>query len=201
MRDPSPLAARHLFLLLRRFEQDSHFSSAESRKRSVSLPSHWLLSLLAANITMPRQAQESIQRSVRHFFQALEANPIWEEAVDEGLLSIPLLEDWETRSYQTHIVPLRTRTRHEQFLFFQLLLNGINAYPMAFPVVPKGQSRIRLVFHAHNTPDQVDKLVTVICDWAKEMLEIERGTAENALPTATRKVYATQAALQMEVQA
>jgi 8-amino-7-oxononanoate synthase len=150
---------------------------------------------------MSLQAQESIQRSVRHFFQALEANPIWEEAVDEGLLSIPLLEDWETRSYQTHIVPLRTRTRHEQFLFFQLLLNGINAYPMAFPVVPKGQSRIRLVFHAHNTPDQVNKLVAVICDWAKEMLEIERGTADNALPIATRKVYATQAALQMEVRA
>lgn len=82
------------------------------------------------------------------------------------------------------------RPRHEQYLFYQLLLNGINAYPMAFPIVPKGECRIRLIFHAHNTFEQVDKLVRVICEWIVEILEIERGESTETFPAATRQVYA-----------
>ncbi|OCK74691.1 hypothetical protein K432DRAFT_310239 [Lepidopterella palustris CBS 459.81] len=141
-------------------------------------------------------AQESIQRNVKHFFKTLTSNSIWDEATDEGLLSIPLLEDWEQRPFQTHIVPLHTRPRHEQFLFFHLLLNNMNAYAMAFPVVPKGESRMRLVFHAHNTLQQCEALASVICDFAREMLDIEHGESESTLPSATRQVYAMQAALQ-----
>ncbi|KAI9654503.1 MAG: putative secondary metabolism biosynthetic enzyme [Bathelium mastoideum] len=141
-----------------------------------------------------REEQETIQRNVRYFFKSLQENSTWEEASDEGLLSIPLLEDWEQRPFQTHIIPLRTRNRHEQFLFFQLLLNNMNAYPMAFPVVPKGQTRVRLVFHAHNTFEQIDRLVNVICSFAREMLDIEAGEAESMLPIAARQIYAMQAA-------
>ena len=79
------------------------------------------------------------------------------------------------------------------YLFFQLLLNDINAYPMAFPVVAKGETRIRLVFHAHNTLEQVETLASVICGWAREMLEIEHGESEILLPSATRQAYAIQA--------
>lgn len=71
-----------------------------------------------------------------------------------------------------------------------VLANNMNAYPMAFPVVPKGESRVRLVFHAHNTEAQIDKLVTTICGWAKEMLDIKEGRTENSLPSATRQLYA-----------
>jgi 8-amino-7-oxononanoate synthase len=132
---------------------------------------------------------------VRHFFRTITSNPIWEETSEERILWIPLLEGWERRPFQTHIVSLRTRPRHEQFLFLQLLLNKMNSYPMAFPVVPKGKSRVRIVIHAHNTLEQIDALVSVVCEWAREMLEIEHGKTENVVPGAARRVYAAQAAL------
>ncbi|KAI1820898.1 8-amino-7-oxononanoate synthase [Xylaria intraflava] len=142
-----------------------------------------------------QEAQETIQRNVKHFFTLLTSNPIWDEAVEEGLLRIPLLEDdWESRPFQTHIVPLRTRPGHVMFLFFQLTLNNMNAYPMVFPVVPKGETRIRLVFHAHNTFAQIDALVSTICDWASEMLSIQHADSEITLPKAARRVYAMQTA-------
>lgn len=119
----------------------------------------------------------------------------------EQLLAIPLLEDWEHRAFQTHIVPLRTRPGHEMFLFFQLVFNNMNAYPMVFPVVPKGQSRIRLVFHAHNTLEQVEKLVSAICEWVGEMLKIQRGESNSALPSAARRAYAMQGAYQHAITA
>lgn len=122
-------------------------------------------------------------------------DPVWEEAVDAGLLSCPLAEDWEQRPCHSHIVPIRTRPRHEQYLFFHLALSGMNAYNISYPVVPKGLSRIRMVFHAHNTEQEVDIAVAAICGWAAEMLEIEAGTSKGALPKAALQVYAMQAAL------
>lgn len=135
---------------------------------------------------------------MKYFFSHLTLNPVWDQAVDEGLLDVPLLEDWESRPFQTHIVPLRTRPGHEMLLFFQLILNNMNAYPMVFPVVPKGKSRIRLVFHAHNTLEQIDALISNICKWAQEMLEIQNGEAESTLPNAARRVYAMQVAIQVK---
>ncbi|RYP77604.1 hypothetical protein DL769_003377 [Monosporascus sp. CRB-8-3] len=118
------------------------------------------------------QAQRKIQENVRHFFTAVTSNATWVEASAAGIVYIPLLEGWEGREFQTHIVPLRTQPLHEQFLFHKLLVNNINAYPMAFPVVPKGGSRVRLVFHAHNTAEQIDKLAATICEWAREILTV-----------------------------
>jgi 8-amino-7-oxononanoate synthase len=79
------------------------------------------------------------------------------------------------------------------FLAFHLILNNIIAYPISYPIVPKGKSRVRLVFHAHNTMEQVEGLANAICDWAQEMLEIEQGTTDSTLPSAARQVYAFQA--------
>ena len=142
-----------------------------------------------------QQAQESIQAIVKYFFQTLTSNPIWEEALDAGLLSCPLAEDWELRPCLSHIVPIRTRPRHEQYLFFHLSLANMNAYNISYPTVPKGSSRVRMIFHAHNTKDEVNAAVAAICDWASEMLDIENGASENVLPKAARQVYAMQAAL------
>lgn len=110
--------------------------------------------------------------------------------MSKGILNIPIVEDAEDMEVLTHIVPVLTRTKHELFLFFHLMLNNINAYCISFPIVPKGQSRVRLVFHAHNGLDQVEKLANVICEWAQEMLDIEAGKTENTIPSAARQVYA-----------
>ncbi|KAI1173653.1 8-amino-7-oxononanoate synthase [Nemania sp. FL0916] len=136
------------------------------------------------------EAQQKIQDNVNYFYDTITANSFWDVANDSGILSVPLFEDWALRDVQSHIIPLRTpQTFHEQYLFHALISNDLNAYPMAFPVVPKGESRIRLVFHAHNTYEQIDRLVATICNWAREMHEINEGVRENALPSATRLLY------------
>ncbi|KAF9763193.1 hypothetical protein IL306_003221 [Fusarium sp. DS 682] len=135
--------------------------------------------------------QQDLQVAVRHFFRSITSHPIYEEATDRGIFTVPLAEDWESREFLTHIVAVRTaKPRYEQYLFFHLLLANINAYATSYPTVPKGQHRVRVVFHAHNTVDQVDALVTAICDWAHEMINIEDGDSEHTLPSATRQIYA-----------
>lgn len=115
--------------------------------------------------------------------------------MDEGLLTIPLAEDWDQRAVHSHIVPIKTRPRHEQYLAFHLALANMNAYSISYPVVPKGGSRVRLVLHAHNTKEEVEHLVATISKWAREMLDIEESGSRNALPAAARQVYALQTAL------
>lgn len=72
-------------------------------------------------------------------------------------------------------------------------LAGMNAYNISYPVVPKGSSRVRMIFHAHNTEQEVDMAVAAICSWATEMLEIENGISKATLPKAALRVYAMQA--------
>ncbi|KAI1329790.1 8-amino-7-oxononanoate synthase [Xylariaceae sp. FL0255] len=136
------------------------------------------------------EAQQRIQDNVNYFYNTITADPFWDEAVESGILSVPLFEDWAFRDIQSHIVPLHTpKAHHEHYLFHALISNDLNAYPMAFPVVPKGESRIRLVFHAHNTYEEIEKLIITICNWAREMHEINRGGKDSALPSATRLLY------------
>ena len=111
-----------------------------------------------------------------------------------GLLSCPLSEGWEKREYHTHVVPIWTRTRHEQYLFFHLMFDNMNAYSFAYPVVPKGKSRVRMVFHAHNTMEDVEKVVKSIGVWAREMLDMEQSESEESVPRVASQVYAMQAA-------
>ncbi|KAL4860999.1 pyridoxal phosphate-dependent transferase [Aspergillus spectabilis] len=141
------------------------------------------------------EAQAAIQEIVKYFFQAITADPVCEQAMDEGLLTIPLAEDWQNRAVHSHIVPITTRPRHEQFLAFHLALANMNAYSISYPVVPKGGSRVRLVLHVHNTKHEIDYLVAAISKWASEMLEIEEREVRNALPAAAREVYALQTSL------
>ncbi|KAM0255270.1 hypothetical protein ACHAQJ_005925 [Trichoderma viride] len=141
------------------------------------------------------EAQQRIQNIVQYFFQKLNDDPRWEDAVDADLLSCPLAEDWDQRQYHSHIVPIRTRPRHEQYLFFHMSMAGMNAYNISYPVVPKGMSRIRIVFHAHNTEQEIDTAVEAICSWASEMLDIENSASKATLPKAALQVYAMQAAL------
>ncbi|KAL6890032.1 8-amino-7-oxononanoate synthase [Trichoderma evansii] len=135
---------------------------------------------------------EALRNSVTHFFKTLTSHPVWDDAVDAGILNVPLAEDYETNEDLTHIVPVLTRPKHELYLFFHLLTRNINAYPISFPVVPKGKSRVRLVWHTHNTIDQAEKVANAICEWAQEMLDIEDGKTDNDLPSAARQVFAMQ---------
>lgn len=132
---------------------------------------------------------------MKHFFETITENPVWDEANEEGILSIPLAEDWESRPFLTQVVPVMTRQRYTLWLCYHVQLAGICAFPIDYPVVPKGQGRLRVVFHATNTKEEVEKLADKICEWAQEMLDIEaRGKGSGKIPTAARRVQAQQAA-------
>ncbi|KAL6708029.1 hypothetical protein ACN47E_003463 [Coniothyrium glycines] len=136
--------------------------------------------------------QDNIQNLVKHFAKTIEANETYEEAVDEGILSIPNIEGWESRNLVTHVVPVMTRQRYTLFLCYHLQMAGINCFPIDYPVVPKGFNRIRIVFHAGNTTQQVEKLASSICEWAQEMLDLEAGGKNGKVPNAARQVHAAQ---------
>ncbi|CAK3821216.1 Pyridoxal phosphate-dependent transferase, major domain [Lecanosticta acicola] len=140
-----------------------------------------------------QEPQSRIQHLVKHFFATITAHPIWTRATDTGILSIPVAEDWETTDWHAHIVPLWTRQRYNWFLVFHLQLAGISALPVDYPTVPKGQGRIRLMFHAANTEREVEHLANTVGDWAREMIEIEDGVKENKVPVAAQQAYALMA--------
>ncbi|KAH7372243.1 putative aminotransferase [Pyrenochaeta sp. MPI-SDFR-AT-0127] len=141
-----------------------------------------------------KMAQDNIQHLVKHFFHRMSSNPVWEKASSMGILSIPVMDEGEDDDFKAHIVPVWTRQRYNWWLVFHLQLNGISAFPIDFPTVPKGQSRIRFMFHGGNTESEVDTLVATICGWATEMIDIEeRAEGSAKMPKAAQHVYALMA--------
>lgn len=132
-----------------------------------------------------------LQHVVKLFRDKITSNPIWDDANDARILRIPLFEDEDSgpAPFVAPIVPIWTRPRHNFFLAFHLQRAGFSAFPIYFPVVPKGAERVRLVFHASNTDAQVETLVSCIFDWAEEMLQIEEGDDRLKLPSAARQAY------------
>lgn len=137
-----------------------------------------------------KQAQSHVQHIVCHFFGTLESNTSCEEAMDRGILDVPLSADWEEKPFLTHIVPIWTRQRYSYWLVFHMTLRGFTAFPVEYPTVPRGQSRVRLAFHANNTEEQVERLVDVVAEWAREMIVIEDRNGEK-VPRVARMVYAS----------
>jgi hypothetical protein len=90
----------------------------------------------------------------------------YQRAKDIGYLQIPVAEDFQNKRYMSHIVPLWSPAADA--LSIGLLISKITAYPVASPTVPKGQKRVRLVFHAGNTEADVESLLVVIGQWLDE---------------------------------
>ena len=71
------------------------------------------------------------------------------------------------------------------------MIRNFSVFPIEYPAVPKGQSRVKLTFHSNNTEAQVDALIFTISEWAIEMMDIEgSGGKGSKLPRAARHVYA-----------
>ena len=133
-----------------------------------------------------------VQILVRYFFEAISLNPTWQKAEKLGILSVPISRDWKQKPFVSHIVPLCTRPRYSYWLVFHLAFKQFTAYPVEYPVVPKGQSRVRLAFHANHTREQIDDLISATSSWAQEMieLELEQGNI-NKVPKAAKQVYSS----------
>ncbi|KAL9587621.1 MAG: hypothetical protein Q9203_003438 [Teloschistes exilis] len=138
------------------------------------------------------QAQENIEVLVKYFLDAIASNPVWQKAERQGIASVLVNYDWEQKPPVSHIVPIRTRPRYSYWLVFHLAFQGFITYPVEYPIIPKGESRVRLAFHANNTKEQIDDLVPAICSWAQEMVEIELGQGDvSKIPKAAKQVYSS----------
>lgn len=138
-----------------------------------------------------KSVQSRVQELVKLFCEKITSNPTWKKANDLGILRVPVSDDWESKPFFTHLIPIWTKQQYNYWLAFHLSVNGFCAFPITYPVVPKGKARVRITIHAHNTEDQVNKLVSSICDWASEMVQIEEGLGgKDQLPSAAQQVYA-----------
>jgi 8-amino-7-oxononanoate synthase len=134
-------------------------------------------------------ARERVQHVVRFFYEELTSHPAWHTARERGLLSVPLADDWDSRAFQSHISTVWTRPQYMYWLYFHLHAEGYCVWPIEHPVVPIGQSRIKVSFHAANTDEQVQGLVDAIFDWVEEVTAIEEGRANAKVTHAASVVY------------
>ncbi|ORY70953.1 putative aminotransferase [Pseudomassariella vexata] len=136
------------------------------------------------------KAQDNIQHLVKRFVNAVRANQIFQKASEMGIVWVPLCEDMEERDFLVHIVPIRTRQRYSYWLAFHLQLDGYCILPIDYPVVLKGQSRLRLIVHGANTEEQIDGIAKATCEWAREMVDIETGAdASSKIAKSAQQVY------------
>lgn len=127
----------------------------------------------------------------KFYLDTLTTHPTYKKANAKGLLRIPIHEeeDWHEEPFITHICPIWTRAKHAYYLSFHLVSDGINGTPIVFPIVGRGEDRVRLIMHADNTEEEVKKLVGSICAWAEEMMEIEASSDKNKMPAAAQRAH------------
>ncbi|KAF9880615.1 putative aminotransferase class I and II [Colletotrichum karsti] len=159
-------------------------------------PPFTLLAACRAGLRLSRtplvqEARDRLRELTLLYLDTLTSHPVYKKAHKKGLVDMPVHEDGSWHEIPiTHIVPLWTpRPKHALYLSLHLTRDGINGCNIVFPIVGKGEDRVRLLIHAHNTKDDVMKLVNSITTWATEMLEIEASGDKNRLPGAARLAF------------
>lgn len=137
------------------------------------------------------QARKYLHDLTLFYLDTLTSHPIYKKAYKKGMVDMPVHEDGAWHEVPiTHIVPLWTRRpKYALYLAFHLTRDGFNGCNIVFPIVPKGEERVRLFLHAHNTKDEVKGLVNSITTWIQEMLDIEASGDKNKLPSAARLAF------------
>jgi 8-amino-7-oxononanoate synthase len=137
------------------------------------------------------QARDYLHELTLFYLDTLTSHPIYKKAYKKGMLDMPMHEDgaWHETPI-THILPLWTRRpKHALYLAFHLTKDGFNGCYIMFPIVGKGEDRVRLLLHAYNTKDDVKRLIGSITTWTQEMMDIEASGDKNKLPTAARLAF------------
>ncbi|KAF2470533.1 5-aminolevulinate synthase [Lindgomyces ingoldianus] len=133
--------------------------------------------------------REHVHDMARLFFELLTSHPLWPTARSKGILHVPLAEGWEDRVVNTHLLAISTRPKSFWWMYYHLLSASFRTFPVTYPVVPPGQSRLRVIIHAHNTEEQVRGFVDAIYAWVQEMIDIEAGTGTEPVTKAAKEVY------------
>lgn len=136
-----------------------------------------------------REARRNVQSLVGLFYDRMTSHPLWEEAKRRGILSIPLAERWEERPFLTHVVIVQTLQKYTYWLYFNILFAGCNVMPVSHPVVPVGQSRLKITIHGGNTQEEVEILLESIYSWVEEIFALESSGKKGQATAAAEKVY------------
>lgn len=131
-----------------------------------------------------------MQHLARLFFETLTSHPTWKVAEEKRLLSVPLCDGWESRPFFTHIITIWTRSNHIYWLYFHLLSSGYCVWPIDYPTVPVGQSRIKISLHARNTEAEIKNFLNATFQWVDEILAIGEGAEKEKPSRAAEQVYA-----------
>ncbi|KAI0159186.1 5-aminolevulinate synthase [Pestalotiopsis sp. NC0098] len=171
--------------VLANFARSVIFTTAPSFPFVAAIKSGY--KLLEAGET--EEAQEHIQDLARLFFDSLTSHPLWDAAKTRGLLRVPLADGWEDRSFLAHIIAVSTQQKYTWWLYFHLLAESFCVFPVEHPIVPAGKGRLRVILHAENTDEQVQRFVEAIFTWVEEMMEIEDGKTVETVSSAAKRVY------------
>lgn len=125
---------------------------------STSLPMHSLVSIACAYTTMSSIKGHRLRLEVKDRVRRFR----------ENLFEILHGRDWPVSlvpsdsPIQALIVPGNSACVEFCNTITEKSRHRIRLYPIRSPTVPKGQERIRVVLHSHNTPEQVDRLTRLI---------------------------------------
>ncbi|KAF2843263.1 class II aminotransferase/8-amino-7-oxononanoate synthase [Patellaria atrata CBS 101060] len=142
----------------------------------TTAPSFPTLAAIRAAYTLIRsdfceERRLRLQTLVRHFYRKMFDHPSFTIAKEAGILDLPSGLNFEGKEFVSQIVPVWTRNEDNHQLAANMQYADYNAWPIDFPVVPRDQGRVRLVFHTDNTIDEIDGLVEIIIQWAEEKME------------------------------
>lgn len=118
---------------------------------STSLPAHSLATARAAHTFMAREAAE-LQRKLHALVEVFQGRVQGDPALRAVSLASP-------SAIQGVIVPGNENVVR---VAAALRAQGFDLLPIRSPTVPKGTERIRVILHAHNTADEVHKLLDAI---------------------------------------
>ncbi|PWY67642.1 PLP-dependent transferase [Aspergillus sclerotioniger CBS 115572] len=111
-----------------------------------------------------------LQQNISYFHNKLTSHPHWSAIKQNGILTIPTEGTWATESFHAPIIPFNTRDGDANSLADRLHQAHYWVNPVHYPLVPKGQERVRLVLHADNTESQIDDILGVIMQWSMEQV-------------------------------
>ncbi|PHH65879.1 hypothetical protein CDD81_1248 [Ophiocordyceps australis] len=167
------------------FAPSTSFSTAPSFTFVAAIKAGYNL-LQSAN---GNKAQQRVQYLARLFYTKLTLHSCWKQARASGLLEIPLAEEWDKRPFLTHISFIKTREKYLYWLYFHMVSAGFWVWPAEHPIVPKGESRIKISLHAGNTDEQVEGLIGALFSWVQEIMDIEAGKSQEIVTRAAKMVY------------
>jgi 8-amino-7-oxononanoate synthase len=114
------------------------------------------------------QRRQRLQKATSYFLQCFFKHPIWNQVKGSGTVGIANPGRLLSNDFQSPIVPVTTKAGKAYPLRAWLLREGFSSWGIAYPVVPKGEDRVRVVIHADNSHPQIERFVDVIMQWALE---------------------------------